>query len=67
MPWETDLAHLTGLLSSLGGYDTYCEKYPYNTLLDDLKKAYLDVKGESQANPKVKYVFAGFAIIGRNN
>ena len=66
MPWETNLTHLIGFLSSLCGYDTYCEKYPDNTLLEDHKKAYLDAKGENQANPMVNYVFTGFAVIGQN-
>ena len=67
MPWETNLTHLIGFLSSMDGYDTYNEKYPDNTLLEDLKKAYLDAKGESKANLAVKYVFTGYIIVGQNN
>ena len=66
MPWETNLTHLIGFLSSTDGYIAYTEKYPNNTLLEDLKKAYLDAKGESQANPRVEYVFAGYALIAQN-
>ena len=51
----------------MAGYDTYNEKYPHNTLLEDLKKTYLDVKGETKANLAVKYVFTGYIIVGQNN
>ena len=67
MPWETNLTHLISFLSSMAGYDTYNEKYPHNTLLEDLKKTYLDVKGETKANLAVKYVFTGYIIVGQNN
>ena len=46
VPWETNVTHLIGFLSSTDGYIAYTEKYPDNTLLEDLKKAYLDAKGE---------------------
>ena len=65
MPWETDLTYLIGLMSAASGYCAYCEKYADNTLLQDVQKTYLNAKEYNQANPRVKYVFEGFAILGK--
>ena len=67
MPWETDLNNFIGYMSSMSSYRTYSKKYPDNTILEDHKKTYLDATGDKETNPKLKYFFTGFAIIGQNS
>ena len=67
MVWKTDLTHLVGFLSSTSLFPAYCQKYPDSTLLKDLQKNYLSAKGKNQTNPKLEYIFTGFAILGQND
>ena len=63
-PQETTFEKLLGFFSSVSMYQTYCEKYPNNTLLQRMRANY---EAESERCDVEKFTFPGYMIIGLNN
>ena len=63
-PQESTFEKLLGFFSSVSMYQTYCEKYPNNTLLQRMRANY---EADSERCDVEKFTFPGFMIIGLNN
>ena len=62
-PQQATIEQLLGYLSSISMYATYCEKFPSNTLLQDIRANY------EAANEKCdveKFTLPGFVMLGLN-
>ena len=65
MPWNTSVENFIGFLSSMSGYKDLKKMFPDDTLLLDVKKNYLEGKGEQQSNPQITVMFFVFIIVGK--
>ena len=63
-PWNTNLDNFIGFLSSMLGYEDLKKMSSDNTLLSDIKRSYLEAKGENEINPRITVMYLAFIIIG---
>ena len=64
LPQQVTIDQLLGFFSSVSMYESYCEKYPNNTLLQKIKYDYEAQNGKCDVET---FTFPGFVIMGLND
>ena len=62
LPQQATIDQVLGLISSVSMYTTYCEKFPNNTLLKNIRD---DYEADSSKEDVETFTFPGFLLLGQ--